>query len=272
VTASRLGFPVALGAALVFLLAPPAWQAVTSLKPQDQLAFLPPLLPQPPTLEHYRAVFEGRPFGRYILNSAVVAAGTTALAMLLGAPAAYALARLQLPGAGLMLFAFLAVSMVPPVAILSPLYLAVRALGLRDTWWGLILADTVFVLPLAIWILATFFAELPRDLERAARVDGATAFQAFVRIALPVAAPGVAASAILAFIFAWNEFLFALVFTSSSSAQTVPVGIALFPGLNEMPWGQLAAASLIASAPVLVLVLVFQRRIVQGITAGAVKG
>jgi multiple sugar transport system permease protein len=161
---------------------------------------------------------------------------------------------------------------VPPIAIVSPLYLAIRALGLRDTWWALVAADTVFVLPLTIWILATFFRDLPPDLERAARVDGATALGAFVHVVLPVAAPGVAASAILAFIYAWNEFLFALVFTSSPRAQTVPVGIALFPGLTEMPWGQLAAASLIAAAPVLLLVLVFQRHIVQGLTAGAVKG
>ncbi len=268
----RAGFGVALLAGLGFLLAPPAWQLVTSLKPQDQLAMLPPILPHPPTTEHYRSVFEGRPFGRYVLNGAIVALGTTLLSLLLGAPAAYALARLRLPGSTALLFAFLAVSMVPPIAIVSPLYLAIRALGLRDTWWGLVAADTVFVLPLTIWILATFFRDLPPDLERAARVDGASAFGAFVHVALPVAAPGVAASAILAFIFAWNEFLFALVFTSSPAAQTVPVGIALFPGLTEMPWGQLAAASLLASAPVLALVLLFQRRIVQGLTAGAVKG
>ena len=263
---------IALAAALVFLLAPPAWQLVTSLKPQAQLGSLPPVLPHPPSLEHYRSVFEGRPFARYIVNSAVVACGTTLLALLLGAPAAYALARFDLRGAGLLLFGFLAVSMVPPIAIVSPLYLAIRSAGLRDTWWGLIAADTVFILPLAIWILATFFKELPPDLERAARVDGATALQAFVHVALPVAAPGIAASGILAFIFAWNEFLFALVFTSSPTAQTVPVGLALFPGLHEMPWGQLAAASLIAAAPVLAMVLLFQRRIVQGVTAGAVKG
>jgi trehalose/maltose transport system permease protein len=268
----RLAWPLLLGLALAFLLAPPAWQLVTSLKPQAQLGRLPPLLPHPPSLEHYRAVFQGRPFGRYILNGAVVACGTTLLALLLGAPAAYGLTRLRLRGAPSLLFGFLAVSMVPPIALVGPLYLGIRALGLRDTWWGLILADTVFILPLTIWLLATFFKELPPDLERAARVDGASAFGAFVHVALPVAAPGVAAAAILAFIFAWNEFLFALVFTSSPAAQTVPVGIVLFPGLGEMPWGQLAAASLIASAPVLALVLAFQRRIVQGITAGAVKG
>jgi multiple sugar transport system permease protein len=270
--ARRPVFGLLVAAMLTFLLAPPAWQLITSMKPQSQLGSLPPVLPHPPTLEHYRSVFEGRPFGRYILNSAAVAMGTTVFALGLGAPAAYALARLNLPGAAPLLFAFLAVSMVPPIAIVSPLYLAIRALGLRDTWWGLMAADTVFVLPLTIWILATFFEDLPPDLERAARVDGATALGAFLHVALPVAAPGVAAAAILAFIFAWNEFLFALVFTSSPAAQTVPVGIALFPGLHEMPWGQLAAASLLASLPVLALVLVFQRRIVQGITAGAVKG
>lgn len=260
-----------LALALAFLLAPPTWQLVTSLKPTEQLGRLPPLLPHPPVGDHYRAVFEGRPFGRYIVNSLVVASLTMLLGLGLGAPAAYALTRLGLRRAHLILFAFLAVSMFPPVAIVSPLYLAVRALGLRDTWWGLILADTVFVLPLTVWLLATFFREIPRDLLWAARVDGATEWQTFSRVALPAAAPGVAAAGILAFVYAWNEFLFALVFTSSPAAQTVPVGIALFPGVHEMPWGEIAAASLIASAPVLILVLFFQRRIVQGLTAGAVK-
>ncbi|MFQ5792099.1 MAG: carbohydrate ABC transporter permease [Acidobacteriota bacterium] len=266
-----MGFGAALALALAFLLAPPVWQMLTSLKSQEQLGVLPPLLPDPPTAAHYHSVFEGRPFGRYILNSAVVASLTMLLALALGAPAAYALARLPLPGAGWVLFGFLGVAMFPPVSIVSPLYLAIRALGLRDSWWGLVVADTTFVLPLTIWILSTFFLDVPRDLLRAARVVGATTVQAFFHVARPVAAPGLAASAILAFVFAWNEFLFALVFTSSPAAQTVPVGIALFPGLHEMPWGEIAAASLIASAPVLVLILVFQRRIVQGLTAGAVR-
>lgn len=271
-TVRRLGFVAVLAMALAFLLAPPAWQLITSLKPQGELGSLPPLLPEQPTLEQYRSVFEGRPFGRYILNSAVVATLTMALALILGAPAAYALARLPLRGSGALLFGFLIVAMFPPISIVSPLYLGIRAVGLRDTWWALVAADTTFTLPLTIWILSTFFREIPRDLIRAARVDGATVWQAFFFVALPAAAPGLAAAAILAFVFAWNEFLFALIFTSSPAAQTVPVGIALFPGLNEMPWGEIAAASLIASAPVLVLILVFQRRIVQGLTAGAVKG
>jgi multiple sugar transport system permease protein len=270
-TFSRLGWTLALLVVLGFLLAPPAWQLITSLKPQDELASLPPLLPEEPTLAQYRAVFDGRPFGRYVVNSAIVATLTMVSAMVLGAPAAYALARLPFRGSGLLLFGFLVVAMFPPISIVSPLYLGIRAVGLRDTWWALVVADTTFALPLTIWILSTFFREIPRDLIRAARVDGATVGQAFFLVALPAAAPGIAAAAILAFVFAWNEFLFALIFTSSPAAQTVPVGIALFPGLNEMPWGQIAAASLMASAPVLLLILVFQRRIVQGLTAGAVK-
>jgi ABC-type glycerol-3-phosphate transport system permease component len=256
----------------VFVLLPPLWEVVTSLKPNSELGTLPPLLPHSPTLAAYRAVFEGRPFGRYIVNSAIVAVATTLLSLLLGAPASYALMRLRVRGAAAILFAFLGVSMVPAVSLVGPLYLGIRSLGLRDTWWGLVLADTVFVLPLTVWVLATFFRALPPDLERAARMDGATALQTFVHVALPVCGPAVAAAAILAFIFAWNEFLFALSFTSSPAAQTVPVGIALFPGLHEMPWGEIAAGSLIGSAPVLILVFLFQKRIVEGVTAGAVKG
>jgi ABC-type glycerol-3-phosphate transport system permease component len=265
-------FVVFLAGAMSFVMGPPAWEVVTSLKPTAELDSLPPVLPHPPTLEHYRLVFEGRPFGQYILNSAVVAVLTTLLSLLLGAPCSYALTRFKVRGGTAVLFGFLAISMVPAIALVGPLYLSVRALGLRDTWWGLVAADTVFVLPLVVWILATFFRALPADLERAARVDGATALETFLYVALPLAVPGVVASAILALIFAWNEFLFALAFTSSPRAQTVPVGIALFPGLNEMPWGEIAAGSLVASAPIFLMVFAFQRRLLQGITAGAVKG
>lgn len=267
----RTVFVLLLALVLLFLLAPVGWQVLTSLKPQGELTRLPPVLPHPPVLEHYPAVFEGRPFGRYIINSLVVATSTMLLALVLGAPAAFALARLRLSGAGLILAGFLTVSMFPQVSIVSSLYLAIRALGLRDTWWALILADTTYVLPLAVWLLTTFFREVPRDLLRAARVDGATLWQSFTQVALPAAAPGIAATAILTFVFAWNEFLFALVFTSSPAAQTVPVGIALFPGVHEMPWGEIAAATIVASAPVLALMLWFQKPIVRGLTSGAVK-
>ncbi len=269
--ARRAVFFLAAALILLFLLAPVAWQLLTSLKPQGELTSLPPLFPHPPVLEHYRAVFEGRPFGRYIINSLVVATSTMLLALALGAPAAFALARMRLPGEGLILAGFLIVSMFPQVSIVSSLYLAIRTLGLRDTWWALICTDTTYVLPLAVWLLTTFFREIPRDLLRAARVDGATLWQSFLHVALPVSAPGIAATAILTFVFAWNEFLFALVFTSSPAAQTVPVGIALFPGVHEMPWGEIAAATMVASAPVVALMLWFQKPIVRGLTTGAVK-
>ncbi|MEW6365077.1 MAG: carbohydrate ABC transporter permease [Acidobacteriota bacterium] len=267
----RAGFLLLLFVALGFLLTPPLWQVATSLKSREQLSMLPPLLPDPPTLENYQGVFAGRPFGRHILNGTIVAALTALLALLLGAPAAFAVSRLAIARARTLLFGFLAVSWIPPIAIVSPMYLGMRALGLRDTWWALVLADTAFVLPLTIWFLTTFFDEIPQDLLWAARVDGATTVGAFVYVALPLSAPGLAAAAIVAFIYAWNEFLFSLVLTSSPAAQTVPVAIALFPGLHEMPWGEIAAASVIASAPVLVLILMFQRWIVQGLTAGAVR-
>jgi multiple sugar transport system permease protein len=162
--------------------------------------------------------------------------------------------------------------MFPPIATVSPLYLIIRAVGLRDTWWALIITYTTFTLPLSIWILSSFFREVPDELYLAAKVDGCTSFQTFYKIFLPLAAPGIFATAILVFIFSWNEFLYALTFTSTTRSRTIPVGIALFPGLHEMPWGDIAAASVIVTLPLIVLVLVFQKRIIEGLTAGAVKG
>jgi len=162
--------------------------------------------------------------------------------------------------------------MFPPIATVSPLYLVIRAMSLRDTWLALVITYTTFSLPLSIWILTSFFRELPDEIYRASRVDGCTVFQSFVRIVLPLAAPGFFATAILVFIFSWNEFLYALTFTSTEASRTIPVAIALFPGLYEIPWGEIAAASVIVTAPLVVLVLVFQRRIIEGLTGGAVKG
>ncbi|MGE5301360.1 MAG: carbohydrate ABC transporter permease, partial [Acidobacteriota bacterium] len=163
-------------------------------------------------------------------------------------------------------------SMFPPIATVSPLYIIVRFLGLRDTWWALIITYTTFSLPLSIWILHHFFREIPDEIYRAARVDGCSPFQALYRVIAPLAAPGMFAAAILVFIFSWNEFLFALTFTSTVSSRTIPVAIALFPGLHEMPWGDIAAASVVVTIPLIVLVFAFQRRIIEGLTAGAVKG
>ncbi|MCG3114614.1 MAG: carbohydrate ABC transporter permease [Candidatus Manganitrophus sp. SA1] len=268
----QAGFFLLLFATALFFLGPVVWQAITSVTPDSELITLPPILPQHPTLEHYRSIFTSHPFFRIILNSLAVAGMTTFLSLAFGALAAFALARLHFKGKGLLLGVALGVSMFPPVAIISPLYLIVRALGLRDTWWALVLTHTAFSLPLSLWILTRFFEEIPAELYRAAQIDGCTPLQAFTKVLLPLAAPGLSAVAILVFLFSWGEFLFALTFTTTEASRTIPVGIALFPGLHEIPYGDMAAASIVVTLPVILLVLFFQRRIVEGLTAGAVKG
>lgn len=224
------------------------------------------------TTDHYVAVFEGRPFAAVILRSFIVASLTTICAIALGASAAFALAKLAMRGRRALLTLALAISMFPPIATVSPLFLVVRALGWRDTVQGLVVPYTTFALPLALWIMTSFFREIPDDLYRAARADGCSPWQAFVHVMLPVAAPGIATAAILVFIFAWNELLFALTFTSAPEARTVPAAIALFAAEHREPWGQIAAASAISTLPLVVVTLLFQRRIVRGLTAGAIKG
>ncbi len=268
-TALRVAGIAALAA---FSLAPFLWQVATSLKPAAELTRLPPLLPAHPTLAHYAAIFSGYPLLRLAANSAIVSACTTALALALGSLAAYALAILRVRGRSAILAVVLSVSMFPPIATVSPLFLLLNALGLRDTLAALVLTYASFSLPLAVWLVASFLDALPRELYLAARVDGCSAFGALWRVVLPLAAPGIAAAGLLVFVFAWNEFLFALTFTSSEAARTLPVGIALFPGLHEVPYGEIAAASVVATLPVALLALAFQRRIVEGLTAGAVKG
>jgi multiple sugar transport system permease protein len=188
--------------------------------------------------------------------------------------AAYAIVRLRFRGRQLVLGAALSIAMFPPVAIIGPLFELWRTLGLYDTWPGLILPYMTFTLPLAIWTLAAFFREIPWDLDQAARVDGATRLQAFRHVIVPLAAPGVFTAAILVFIFAWNDFLFAAALTSTDAARTVPAAIAFFTGSSrfELPTGSIAAASVVVTVPVTLLVVIFQRRIVAGLTAGAVKG
>lgn len=255
-----------------YCLGPVAWQFLTSLKPDADVARLPPLLPLHVTLSHYVSVFEAHPFLRIMFNSAFVAIISTLLSLVLGSLCAFALAKLYVPRVSLILALVLSVSMFPPIAVVSPLYIVIRFLNLRDTLTALIITYTTFSLPLSIWILTNFFKAIPDDIYRAARVDGCTPFQAFLKVILPLSAPGIATTGILVSIFCWNEFLFALTFTSTSSTRTIPVAIALFPGLHEMPWGDMAAATMMAIAPVLVLVGLFSKRIVEGLTAGAVKG
>jgi multiple sugar transport system permease protein len=258
---------------IAYALLPVAWILSLSLKPAAALndrRFIPEAF----SLEHYRSIFADAQFPAALWNSVGVAAISTLLAVLLATFAAYAIVRLRFRGRKLVLGAALSVAMFPPVAVVGPLFNLWRTLGLYDTWPGLILPYMTFTLPLAIWTLSAFFREVPWDLEQAARVDGATPLQAFRHIIVPLAAPGVFTAAILVFIFAWNDFLFAAALTSTNDARTVPAAIAFFTGSSrfELPTGSIAAASVVVTVPVTLLVLVFQRRIVAGLTAGAVKG
>jgi multiple sugar transport system permease protein len=253
-------------------LGPFLWQVLTSLKPESELTLLPPLLPASPTLVHYREVFSGTSFLRIIANSAIIASCTTVLSIAIGSPAAFGLAKLKVSFKGFILLFILSASMFPPIATVSPLYLIISRLGLRDTWLALVITYTTFSLPLSIWILANFFRQIPDEIYFAARIDGCSPLRAFLTIMLPLAAPGIFTAALLVFIFSWNEFLFALTFTATTASRTIPVAIALFPGLHEVPWGEISAASVVVTVPLVVLVFLFQHRIVEGLTAGAVKG
>jgi multiple sugar transport system permease protein len=224
--------------------------------------------PNPPVTDNFRAVFGVNQFPRNVANSFAVASLTTLLTLALGAPAAYALARLRVRYRNAILALFLGIAIFPAIGMIGPLYVAMGRLGLINRYPALVLPYTLLSLPLAIWILTHFFSTLPTSLEDAAMVDGCTPAQAFWRIILPLAAPGVFTAAVLIFIFAWNEFLFALILTSTPEARTVPVALALFAGLHELPWATIAAATVISVLPVLVLVGLFQRRIVEGLTSG----
>ena len=248
------------------------WGIVASLTPEATLFREPSLWPTHIILDHYRALFDERDFWIPIRNSVIVAGTTTLLCIAVGSLAAYALARLEFRGKTTILSLILAVTMFPQISIVSPLYLLLRALRLIDTYPGLILPYLTFAMPLAVWLLVGFFRQLPLDLEEAALVDGASRWQSFTRVILPVSVPALATTAILTFIYCWNEFLFALSFTLGPERQTVPVAIALFRGQYQVPWGQILAAAVVATVPVAAMVLLAQRRIVQGLTAGAVKG
>jgi ABC-type glycerol-3-phosphate transport system permease component len=248
------------------------WAFVASLQPESRLFDRPSLLPVPLVLEHYRALFAERRFLIPIRNSLVVAGATTGLCLLLGTPCAYALARLRFRGKTFVMGAILAVTMFPQISILPPLYLLLRRLGLINTYPGLVLPYLTFTMPLAVWLLTAYLRQLPRELEEASRVDGAGRFRAFREVTLPLALPGLATTAILTFIYCWNEFLFALSFTLGPERQTVPVALALFRGRYQVPWGQILAAAILSTAPVALMVLLFQKRIVRGLTAGALKG
>jgi ABC-type glycerol-3-phosphate transport system permease component len=256
---------------LVAYAAPFFWQLLTSFKPETELLVLPPLWPTRPTLAHYAVVLRESLLPRALLNSLVVATLTVALALGLGLFGAYALARLPVPGKGALMLGIVASTAFPQIATVSPLYLLLRALGLRDTWTALVLANTSFALPLIIWLLAGFIREIPDEIEEAAALDGAGRLQTLGFVVLPLVAPALASAALLTFLSSWNEFLFAYTFTATEASRTVPVALALFPGVFEVPWGDIAAASILASLPPVVIVVGLQRYLVRGVLAGALR-
>ncbi len=272
----KVGRYAAVVLVVLFSLAPFYWTIVTSVKGDLELNASPPtLVPHTLTLDNYiiDLTSPGSAFFREDLrNSTIIASVTTILCLVFGSLCAYAIARLKFRGKTLVLLAVLSVSMFPFIALVGPLFVFFTNVNLYDTYVALIIPDLVITLPLTIWFLTSFFRDLPPDLEEAALVDGDTRLGALWHIVVPLTAPGVFAAAILSFIATWNDFLFGLTLTSSTNAQPVTVGVTLFNGEHQIPWGQIAAAAVIVTIPLVILVLFFQRRIVSGLTAGAVKG
>ena len=273
---SYAGWTLALGVILFYALIPVVWLVSLSFKTPATVSDTK-FFPQETTFDNYTTLFEGgldSPLLRPLINSVGIALIATVIAVTLASFTAYAIARLDFPGKTLILAGALAIAMFPPISVVGPLFDMWRALGLYDTWPGLIIPYLTFALPLAIYTLVAFFREIPWELEQAAQVDGATPWQAFRKVILPLATPGVFTAAILVFIFAWNDFLFAITLTSSDQARTVPAALAFFTGESQFtaPTGNIAAAAVLVTIPIIIFVLIFQRRIVAGLTAGAVKG
>ena len=258
---------------LLYALFPVLWILSLSLKPTSTVKD-GRLIPSSVTFDNYRGIFRGNFFSSALINSAGIGLLTTVIAVVIGAMAAYAIARLDFPGKRLLIGATLVISMFPAISLVTPLFNIERRIGLFDTWPGLILPYIAFALPLAIYTLSAFFREIPWDLEKAAKMDGASPGQAFRKVIAPLAAPGIVTAAILVFIFAWNDLLLALSLTATKAASTAPVAIANFTGSSqfEEPTGSIAAGAMVITVPIIVFVLVFQRRIVAGLTSGAVKG
>jgi multiple sugar transport system permease protein len=258
---------------LLYALVPVLWILSLSLKPTSTVKD-GKLIPSHVTFDNYRGIFRGNYFSSALVNSVGIGVLTTVIAVVIGAMAAYAVARLEFPGKRVLIGAVLLISMFPAISLVTPLFNIERRIGLFDTWPGLIIPYITFALPLSIYTLSAFFREIPWDLEKAAKMDGATPAQAFRKVIVPLAAPGIVTTAILVFIFAWNDLLLALSLTATKAAVTAPVAIANFTGSSqfEEPTGSIAAGAMVITVPIIVFVLVFQRRIVAGLTSGAVKG
>lgn len=252
---------------------PFVWAIITSFKSGSDL-FTTKIIFKKLTLANYRSILFEQPFGRNILNSLFVAVSTVAIALSLALSAAFALGRIQFRGKKLILMSILSVSMFPQIAVLSGMFELVRSLGLYDKLYGLIFAYLALILPFTTWVLTTFMKQIPKEIEEAAIMDGASSFQIVTKIFMPLLGPALITTGLLSFIVAWNEFLFALTLTLSSNMRTVPVAIALISGASqfELPWGNIMAASIVVTLPLIFLVMIFQRKIISGLTAGAVKG
>jgi multiple sugar transport system permease protein len=268
----RLLWSIGILVVLLYALIPVAWIASLSFKTPEEVAdgkFFSGF-----SFDNYDVVFSDDTFLAALINSIGIAGIATVISIVLAAMTAYATSRLDFTGKALILSGALAVAMFPPISIVGSLFDIWRAVGIYDTWIGLIIPYMTFTLPLAIYTLSAFFREIPWELEQAAAVDGATPMQAFRKVIVPLAAPGVFTAAILVFIFAWNDFIFANTLTSTDNARTVPAALAFFTGASqfEQPIGAISAASVVVTVPIIIMVLIFQRRIVAGLTAGAVKG
>jgi multiple sugar transport system permease protein len=267
--------PVSVFLVVLFFMAPILWQVLTSFKVNADISAVPSVyIPRQLTLDHYLSLFVRRPFTSYMFNSALVSLTSTLLALGLGAPAAYALARMRLPGENIILASILIVTLFPAVLLFLGLLEVVKTLDLGNNYLALIIPYTAINLPLTILVMRSFFQQLPKDLEDSARVDGYSTIQMLVKIVLPMTLPALATTGILTFIAAWNEFIFALTFITRETMKTIPVATAQLSGSSafEIPYGPIAAATILGTLPLVALVLAFQRKIVQGLTAGAVKG
>jgi trehalose/maltose transport system permease protein len=272
-TILRILFYVLVIAIIVFNLFPFFWALLSSFRPSNEL-FSTKLIPNALTLDHYVEVFKDPRFVQSLINSVIVAGSTVLIALGLGSVCAYALGRLPFRFKGPVLYLVLTMTMFPQIAILSGLFVMLRTLDLFNTRQGLVLTYLIFTMPFTIWVMTQYFRSLPKELEEAAYVDGASPLKVFWEILLPLTMPGLVSTGLLAFIAAWNEFLFALTFTITDQMKTVPVVISQFTGASsfEQPWGAIMAASMVVTIPLVILVMVFQYRIVEGLTAGAVKG
>lgn len=268
-------FYCVVGLVIFFSLAPFIWQVITSLKPAQEIFSRPVrYVPSHIDFSAYIKIFTRHPFGRQILNSIFVACASTFLCLAVASLASYAVARFRIFGRRSFLLFILLLSLFPPVVLVVPLYEMVSFWGLMNNWLALIIPYSALNLPFAIWVMSSFFRQIPQALEDAAKVDGLSRLGILLRIILPLSAPALATTAILVFIFCWNEFLLALTFMTRDVSRTVPVGIAMLSGVSqyEIPWDQISAATVLTTLPLVAFVILFQRKIVEGLTAGAVKG